>query len=249
MFEEGKGTSCLHDYYEQKQPRQLDRFQLIAVTDAASCPRSLAEQIERIANFEHKPTRLILRAKGLATDVYAELARQTQPLCLKYNIEFIIHTHWQLAQSMGLIAVHMPLPLLADIPLEVRNSLCISTSVHSVAEAEQALQLGAKALISGHIYATSCKPGLPPRGLEFLRSIHNVVVKHTTPTNSHPFANHSTPKNAPSITSTHLSKETLVENSIPIYAIGGIGFDASQWRELQSAGAAGACIMSGYMQI
>lgn len=249
MFEEGKGTSCLHDYYEQKQPKKLDRFQLIAVTDAASCTHSLAEQIERIANFEHKPTKLILRAKGLETDVYAELARQTQPLCLKYNIEFIIHTHWQLAQSMGLIAVHMPLPLLADIPLEVRQSLYISTSVHSVAEAEQALQLGAKALIAGHIYATSCKPGLPPRGLEFLRSIHDVVVKHTTPTNSHPFASRSTPNNDPIITSTHYPKETINQEFIPIFAIGGIGFDASQWCKLQSAGAAGACIMSGYMQI
>lgn len=249
MFEEGKGTSCLNDYYEQKQPRQLDGFQLIAVTDAASCPRSLAEQIERIANFEHKPTKLILRAKGLETDAYAELARKTQPLCLKYNIELIIHTHWQLAQSMGLIAVHMPLPLLANIPFEVRNSLCISTSVHSVAEAEQALQLGAKALIAGHIYATSCKPGLPPRGLEFLRSIHDVVVKHTTPTNSHPFASRSTPNNDPIITSTHYPKETINQEFIPIFAIGGIGFDASQWCKLQSTGAAGACIMSGYMQI
>ena len=211
MFEEGKGTSCLHDYYEQKQPKKLDGFQLIAVTDTASCPRSLVEQVERIAHCQNKPAKLILRAKGLETDVYAELARQTQPLCLKHNIEFIIHTHWQLAQSMGLIAVHMPLPLLANIPFEVRNSLCISTSVHSVAEAEQALQLGAKALIAGHIYATSCKPGLPPRGLEFLRSV--------------------------------------CVFDVPIYAIGGIGFDASQWCKLQSAGAAGACIMSGYMQI
>lgn len=249
MFEEGKGTSCLHDYYEQKQPKKLDIFQLIAVTDTASCTHSLAEQIERIANFEHKPTKLILRAKGLETDVYAELARQTQPLCLKYNIEFIIHTHWQLAQSMGLIAVHMPLPLLANIPFEVRNSLCISTSVHSVAEAEQALQLGAKALIAGHIYATRCKPNLPPRGLEFLRSIHDVVVKHTTQKKPHPSTSSSTPNNVPIITSTHFPKEAIVQDFIPIYAIGGIGFDASQWCKLQSAGAAGACIMSGYMQI
>ena len=211
MFEEGKGTSCLHKFYEQNLPSQLDKFQLIAVTDTASCPRSLVEQVERIAHCQNKPAKLILRAKGLETDVYAELARQTQLLCLKHNIEFIIHTHWQLAQDLGLTAVHMPLPLLTSIPLEVRKSLNISTPVHSVAEAEQALQLGAKALIAGHIYATSCKPNLPPRGLEFLRSV--------------------------------------CVFDVPIYAIGGIGFDAKQWRELQSAGAAGACIMSGYMQI
>ena len=37
--------------------------------------------------------------------------------------------------------------------------------------------------------------------------------------------------------------------SIPVYAIGGIGFDARQWQELVQSGAQGACIMSAYMKI
>ena len=88
-----------------------------------------------------------------------------------------------------------------------------------------------------HIYATSCKPGLPPRGLEFLRSIHDVVVKHTTPTLS----------KADEEASAHNS--ILCQNPFPVYAIGGIRFDPSQWQELAQHGATGACIMSAYMHI
>ena len=52
MFEEGKNSDCLQCFYEQSSPVQavdLKGFRLIAVTDAASCPRSPVEQVERIA--------------------------------------------------------------------------------------------------------------------------------------------------------------------------------------------------------
>lgn len=37
--------------------------------------------------------------------------------------------------------------------------------------------------------------------------------------------------------------------SLPVYAIGGIGFDATQHAELQANGARGACVMSAYMRL
>lgn len=37
--------------------------------------------------------------------------------------------------------------------------------------------------------------------------------------------------------------------SLPVYAIGGISFDASQHAELQANGARGACVMSAYMRL
>lgn len=36
---------------------------------------------------------------------------------------------------------------------------------------------------------------------------------------------------------------------LPVYAIGGIGFDATQHAELQANGARGACVMSAYMRL
>ena len=47
----------------------------------------------------------------------------------------------------------------------------IGISIHSVEEAKVAERLGASYLTAGHIYATDCKKGLLPRGLEFLEEV------------------------------------------------------------------------------
>jgi thiazole tautomerase (transcriptional regulator TenI) len=50
-------------------------------------------------------------------------------------------------------------------------SLRVGRSVHSAEEARQACMDGADYVIYGHIYATSSKPNLPPRGLDALQSV------------------------------------------------------------------------------
>ena len=244
MFEEGKNSSCLRSFYEGTDTAtELKSFKLIAVTAANTCPRSLPEQVKRIALCVHKPQQLILRAKELDSKAYAELAQKVLTICQKHGIELIIHSHWQLALELGVKRVHLPLSLLAQTPLEARQRLFISSSVHSVAEAQNALEQGAKALIAGHIYTTSCKAGVPSRGLSFLQGIYAAVVKHTTSADYQA-------KNINRANSSYCTKESSYrKNCIPIYAIGGIGFDAQQWQELAQNGASGACIMSAYMQI
>ena len=44
-----------------------------------------------------------------------------------------------------------------------------------VAEALEAQALGATYLTAGHIFLTTCKPGLPGRGLDFLREVTQAV--------------------------------------------------------------------------
>ena len=174
MFEEGARSSCLQEFYTATtHANRADAlaFELIAITDMASCPHSLPEQVERLATCPHKPTKLILRAKELTPSAYAALARAILPLCHQHSIQLILHTHWEIALDLGLKNLHMPLPLLEEMPFATREKFTISTSVHSLSEAQQALSLGAQSLVAGHIYATNCKAGVPPRGLAFLRSI------------------------------------------------------------------------------
>ena len=262
MFEEGKNSDCLQHFYDRQSGRiqavELKGFRLIAVTDAASCPRSLVEQVERIAECAYKPQQLLLRAKELTPEDYAKLAREVLPLCQKYDIELIIHSHWQSALELGIQRVHLPLPKLSQLPVAARRSLVISSSVHSVAEAQRALAEGAQALVAGHIYTTSCKAGLKPRGLEFLKQIHEVATKQTLPAQlpanadvrEHPSSTEQ--KSSTNIMSVNTNKNSKISKScksIPVYAIGGIGFDARQWQELVQSGAQGACIMSAYMKI
>lgn len=219
MFEEAARSLCAQKYY------QADCFPLIAVTDAAGCPRPLLQQLERIALSGYKPTALLLRAKNLTPEEYFLLAKQMLSICQKQQIKLIVHTHRQIARRLGIKNLHLPIQPLAAMPETDRKFFSISTSVHSAQEVRQALSLGAHILLAGHIYATGCKPKLPPRGLHFLRNICQTVLEHNA--------------------------QQALQNKPPvkIYAIGGIKFDCTQWQELQAAGADGACIMSGYMQI
>lgn len=54
-------------------------------------------------------------------------------------------------------------------------SLSIGCSVHSIAEAMEAEESGADYCIYGHVFATGSKVGVPPRGIESLRSVVNHV--------------------------------------------------------------------------
>ena len=192
----------------------MSELPLIAVTDSAICPRPLAEQIERLAKLtELRPQAVILRAKALDKAAYRTLALQAQQSCEAAGIPLILHSDWQLARELGISMLHLPLALLRQISEYERAYFTwLSTSVHSVGEAQEAQALGATVLIAGHIYTTQCKASLAPRGLGFLQSVCSAV-------------------------------------SLPVYAIGGIDFDAELHAELQANGARGACVMSAYMRL
>ena len=192
----------------------MSELLLIAVTDSATCPRPLPKQIERLAKLtELRPQAVILRAKSLDKAAYRTLALQAQQSCKVTGIPLILHSDWQLAHDLGISKLHLPLALLRQISEYERAYFTwLSTSVHSVGEAQEAQALGTTVLIAGHIYTTQCKAGLAPRGLGFLQNVCSAV-------------------------------------NLPVYAIGGISFDASQHAELQANGARGACVMSAYMRL
>lgn len=192
----------------------MSELPLIAVTDSASCPRPLLEQIERLTRLtQQRPQAVILRAKDIDREAYRSLAKSAQQLCTAASLPLILHSDWQLARELGISRLHLPLALLRQMPACERAPFAwLSTSVHSVDEALEAQGLGGSVLIAGHIYATQCKAGLAPRGLSFLHEVCKTV-------------------------------------QLPVYAIGGIGFDKAQHAELLAQGARGACVMSAYMRV
>lgn len=155
----------------------MSELPLIAVTDSASCPRPLPEQIERLTKLtELRPQAVILRAKALDKAAYRTLALQAQQSCEAAGIALILHSDWQLAHELGISKLHLPLALLRQMPACKRTHFTwLSTSVHSVGEAQEAQALGATVLIAGHIYTTQCKAGLAPRGLGFLQNVCSAV--------------------------------------------------------------------------
>ena len=152
----------------------MSGFPILCVTDRTLCaPRFLA-QVEAIAAA--RPAGLILREKDLPEADYQALASDVLRICKRYEVTCILHTFVGAAQALGVKYIHLPLPVLRAQSKETLSGFAqIGVSCHSVAEAFEAQALGATYLTAGHIFLTTCKPGLPGRGLAFLREVTQTV--------------------------------------------------------------------------
>lgn len=182
----------------------------ICVTDRKISRAPFLQQIETICAL--RPKALILREKDLTEAEYTQLAQEVQAVCKNYGVKFIVHTFWRAGLALGADGAHLPLPVCAAMRAAERlQAGHFGISVHSAEEAKAAIKFGAAYLTAGHIYASSCKQGVPPRGQAFL-------------------------------------KEVCVLSPVPVYAIGGIGFEQAQLDEVLACGAAGACVRSAFMR-
>ncbi len=180
---------------------------IICVTNRKLCKEDFLTRIESIAAMH--PKAVILREKDLTEAEYTQLAEKVMEICRRYGTQCILHTFINAAVKLGCDSIHLPLPVLRETSeADKARFRVIGCSCHSAEEAREAVSLGATYMTAGHVFATDCKKGLPPRGLEFLRQVCSTV-------------------------------------DIPVYAIGGIS--AENMDDVRKAGAAGGCIMSGFM--
>lgn len=142
----------------------------VCVTDRKISRAPFLQQIETICALRSKA--LILREKDLTEAEYAQLAQKVQAVCKNHGVKFIVHTFWRVGLALGVDGAHLPLPVCTAMTAAERlQAGHFGVSVHSAEEAKAALALGAAYLTAGHIYASSCKQGVPPRGLAFLKEI------------------------------------------------------------------------------
>mgnify|MGYP002464425708 CR=1 FL=1 len=142
----------------------------VCVTDRKISRAPFLQQIETICAL--RPKALILREKDLAEAEYVQLAQKVQAVCENYGVKFIVHTFWRAGLALGADGVHLPLTVCTAMPAAERlEAGYFGVSVHSAEEAKAAIKFGAAYLIAGHIYESSCKEGVPPRGQAFLKEI------------------------------------------------------------------------------
>lgn len=148
-------------------------FKLLAVTNRKLCAGRLPEQLEIICSSKHKPDAVILREKDLAAAEYNQMGQEVARICAAYRVQLIFHSFWQTAIESDCKNIHLPLAVLQTSEFQhYRNKFqLIGASIHSMEEAQQAAALGANYLTAGNIYVTSCKVGLPGRGLVWLNEI------------------------------------------------------------------------------
>ena len=147
---------------------------IICVTNRKLCGGDFLTQIKKIAAAH--PRAVILREKDLTPEEYRSLAEKVMAVCRKHGTLCVLHTFADIAAELGAEAIHLPLHLLREMPEEMKKKFrIIGASCHSADEAAEAEGLGAAYITAGHIFATDCKKGLPPRGLDFLRRVCSTV--------------------------------------------------------------------------
>ena len=145
-------------------------FEILCVTARALCPGDFLSQLERVAAAG--VDKILLREKDLPEDQYQALAAQVLDLCRQAGVPCILHTFVGAARALGARAIHLPLPVLRTLSAGERAACpALGASCHSVEEAWEAVALGATYLTAGHVFATTCKAGLPGRGVEFLAQV------------------------------------------------------------------------------
>lgn len=121
------------------------------------------QQLQKIASA--KPDAMILREKQLSEPAYQTLAEQVQRICQEQGVQLICNHQISVAERLSL-PVQISVSQLEQVSA---LSVPFGVSVHKLEEAKQAEQAGASWVIAGHVFATACKPDLPPRGLSFLQ--------------------------------------------------------------------------------
>lgn len=152
---------------------------VIAVTNRRLSQRPFLEQIKRVCQL--RPEAVILREKDLSETEYAKIAEEVYNITTSYDVRLIIHTYINVAKELGINTVHMSLHNMREYRKEFidnvnkTNNIKTGCSIHSVEEAVEARNMGASYITAGHVYATDCKKGLAPRGLDFLKNVCDSV--------------------------------------------------------------------------
>ena len=144
-------------------------MKILCVTNQALCKGDYLQQLQKIAAA--KPDAIILREKQLSETAYQALAEQVQRICQGQGVQLICNHQISVAERLSL-----PVQIsISQLEQASTWSVPFGVSVHKLEEAKQAERAGASWVIAGHVFATACKPDLPPRGLSFLQEIKQAV--------------------------------------------------------------------------
>ena len=149
--------------------------EVLCVTNRLLCKEDFSERIEKLAKAQ--PKGIILREKDLTAREYKSLAKAALEICGRYGTPCILHSFADIAAELGAAALHLPLPVLRELPSDKRSGFTtLGASCHSAEEAREAQSLGCTYITAGHVFDTDCKKGLPGSGLEFLKQVCESVT-------------------------------------------------------------------------
>ena len=149
---------------------------LYAVTDRAWVgQKTLYQQVEEA--LRGGVTCVQLREKDMGDEAFLQEAKEIHTLCRQYGVPFIVNDNVEVAVACGAEGIHVGQEDMAagDVRRRVGDSLIIGVSVHTVAEAREAVRSGADYLGLGAVFPTSTKTDVDQISNETLRAICDAV--------------------------------------------------------------------------
>lgn len=139
-------------------------YKKIAVTNRNLCS-DLTTQIEKLhnSNFDY----IILREKDLSLEEYTALAASA----IKISNKIILHTFTDAAEALKYHKIHLPFNAFVNIADKIKNYDITGVSAHTLDDTFKAQELGASYVTISPVFHTSCKPDVPPLGLNKLEYI------------------------------------------------------------------------------
>lgn len=153
-----------------------EMMRLYAVTDRAWVGKqSLYKQVE--AALKGGASCVQLREKELNDEDFLREALELSTLCKRYRVPFFINDNVDVAIRCHADGIHVGQEDMqaAQVRQRVGPDMMIGVSVHSVAEALEAVRNGADCLGAGAVFATSTKTDVQTMPLETLRAICQAV--------------------------------------------------------------------------
>ncbi len=140
----------------------------IAITNRHIC-NNLLSKISELERSEYNI--IILREKDMPESEYLSLAKRAIGLSSK----IILHSFINVSEELNYKKIHLPFNAFCQNIDRLKDFHTVGVSTHTIDEAVRAESLGADYITSSHIFATDCKKGLEPKGLEFLKNVCNSV--------------------------------------------------------------------------
>lgn len=142
---------------------------IIAISDRKCVQIDFLKYMEKLAKA--KIDAIVLREKDLSEFEYYDLAKEVLAICAKHKITCFLHFFDRVCLKLGHRYFHASLVLLRKEPKLARYFHVLGTSVHSKEELLEAINYKVNYAFVGHIFTSSCKKDLNPKGIDFLKSL------------------------------------------------------------------------------
>lgn len=156
--------------------KPLDQCRLYGILDTGYCrPERMGAMLEKM--IAGGVDIVQLRAKRMAVDRVAELARELHPVSRAAGVPFIINDHPALAGETEVEGMHVGVEdmSVAEARRWAGRACWIGKSSHSVAQALEGAGQGADYLGFGPLFATPTKPDYVPIGTAEIREVYEKV--------------------------------------------------------------------------